>query len=144
LRGGGGGNGGGYIEVRPHGVNKGAFIEAIVQVARTYNATKSISGLLIYNAGHFMQFLEGPQEPTLTCYERVRADRRHHTVHRFFEGYADQRCFPAWSMAFRNFESYEPFLRSKFEECVFGVTRADIVYTRESSLEIMRMFAQSW
>ena len=119
-------------------------VEAIVQVARTYNAARSISGLLIYNAGHYMQFLEGPQGPTLTCFEKVRQDRRHHSVHPFFEGSANTRAFAAWTMAYRNFDSYEPFLRTKFEECVFAVTRGEIVYTRESALEVMHLFARTW
>ena len=119
-------------------------VETIVQAAQTYNASRSITGLLIYNAGHYMQFLEGPQEATLACFEKVRRDRRHHGVHSFFEGSADTRAFAAWTMAYRNFESYEPFLRTKFEECVFAVTRGEIVYTREAALEVMHLFARTW
>ena len=119
-------------------------VESIVHKARTCNASRSITGLLIYNAGHYMQFLEGPQEATRACFEKVRQDRRHHTVHPFFEGSADTRAFEAWTMAYRNFESYEPFLRTKFEESVFAVTRGEIVYTREAALEVMHLFARTW
>lgn len=119
-------------------------IASILKVACAYNATHSITGLLVYNAGHYMQFLEGPYDATLTCFERVRRDPRHKAVHRFFEGTATTRSFPAWTMAYRNFESYEPFLRTKFEQCLFEVTRSDIVFTPASALEILGLFARTW
>ncbi len=132
-----------YISESTQGTGD-ADVQAIVHVARSYNASRSITGLLIYNAGHYMQFLEGPQDAVLACFEKVRHDRRHHAVHPFFEGSAETRAFAAWTMAYRNFESYEPFLRTKFEECVFAVTRGEIVYTREAALEIMQLFARTW
>jgi len=78
--------------------------EALVDIlrhSRANNERLDITGLLLYVDGNFMQGLEGPEAAVLGLYERIRRDLRHKNVKTILSAPVDRRCFPQWSMGFR-------------------------------------------
>ena len=65
----------------------------------------SITGLLLYANGSFMQLLEGSKDRIDFLMERIKNDPRHRQVDVLQQGYIAERQFPNWSMAFLNFAS---------------------------------------
>jgi hypothetical protein len=54
-------------------------LKRLLEISRRNNATRGITGLLLYRDGRFLQFLEGPQDAARTTYEHIRMDGRHHS-----------------------------------------------------------------
>jgi len=83
-------------------------LAAILQKSRDYNTKDAITGLLMYKytptekRGNFMQLLEGDKDKVLSAFERIKADKRHHTKVLLEQGETAARNFPDWSMGFRN------------------------------------------
>ena len=83
-------------------------LAAILQQSRDYNTRDAITGLLMYKftpserRGNFMQLLEGDKDKVLSAFERINADKRHHTKVLLEQGEIAERNFSNWSMGFRN------------------------------------------
>jgi len=79
---------------------KHAQIEQILEKSRRNNAQVGVTGALMFNAGHFIQVLEGPPAAVEATFERIQQDDRHGDVALIqFEPIA-QRGFSNWSMAY--------------------------------------------
>ncbi len=88
-------------------------LAGILEKSRDYNRRDGITGLLIYklapssNRANFMQLLEGEKADVQKAFDRIKADRRHHTKIVLEEGEIDARNFPDWSMGFRNIDEVD-------------------------------------
>lgn len=76
----------------------------LLQRARARNVNYSITGLLLYNDGNFMQYIEGAPAPLATIYSIICDDPMHHEVTELYRQPAAERLFPGWLMAFRSTE----------------------------------------
>lgn len=85
-------------------------LATLLEQSRAYNHKDGITGLLIYkysaddDRAYFMQLLEGEKAVLYSTFERIAADRRHHTKVILEEGEIPARNFPDWSMGFRDLE----------------------------------------
>lgn len=90
--------------------------------ARANNETRGITGSLTYlgyggyrgeTPGHYVQWLEGPEEALCELfYGRITHDPRH-TIERIeFTGPIRDRVFPTWSMDFRRAEAAPDAIRA--------------------------------
>lgn len=70
----------------------------IGQIARDLNALDGITGLLLFNGTHFLQWIEGSPAAIDDLVERLRRDRRHSAVEVRETQMADERLFADWSM----------------------------------------------
>jgi Sensors of blue-light using FAD len=77
-------------------------IDRLLEVARNRNATLHVTGVLLYDAGHFMQYLEGPAPSMARVYESIKASSLHHGIIELLRERIDTSEFPEWSMAFRS------------------------------------------
>jgi hypothetical protein len=75
-------------------------IADIVRRARSHNRAHGISGILIFDGEHFCQCLEGGCEEVLLLAGRIEADRRHEQFSIVQQGFAGERRFPGWDMAY--------------------------------------------
>lgn len=66
--------------------------------ARDLNGIDGVSGLLLFNGTHFLQWIEGPPEAIDDLVERLRRDDRHSAFEIREESFADERLFGDWSM----------------------------------------------
>lgn len=75
-----------------------AELGRLVSQAQIYNYSESITGILFYDGGHFLQLLEGQQESLERLYACIMEDPRHTRVVTLFNGCAPKRLFSNWSM----------------------------------------------
>jgi len=76
--------------------------DAIEQLSqfRAHNQKRSITGILLYQEGHFMQSLEGEESVVRELYARIKSDVRHTSVFTLIDQPIEKREFEEWSMAF--------------------------------------------
>jgi len=76
-------------------------LEELLVEAREFNASKDITGMLLYCDGSsFMQLLEGDEEDVRSLYARIESDSRHFDVKTLFTKETDGRWMKNWAMAF--------------------------------------------
>ena len=75
-------------------------VHQILAAAQRSNATKCVTGALIFNSGGFAQVLEGEREQVSAIFEKIQRDPRHSDVLVLDYSRVEKRGFPNWSMAF--------------------------------------------
>jgi hypothetical protein len=73
-------------------------LRSIHEAALALNGIDGISGLLLFNGIHFLQWIEGPPDAIDELIERLRRDPRHSGFEIRDERMADERIFGGWSM----------------------------------------------
>jgi hypothetical protein len=74
-------------------------VARIVAAAQRHNPEHGITGLLVFGAGVFFQWIEGPRANIVRLMEIIRADPRHHQVVTLSETEeVRERLFPTWDM----------------------------------------------
>ena len=71
---------------------------SIVAKARSLNKTKGITGALLYDAGIFIQILEGPKVEVDQLYANIEQDKRHRDACILLYEPIRSRLFADWSM----------------------------------------------
>jgi hypothetical protein len=74
---------------------------AIIRASIRNNRERSVTGLLLFHEGWFVQALEGPAEAVLSTYGRIRDDQRHTGSKVIHAGPAPNREFGDWNMCAR-------------------------------------------
>jgi len=74
---------------------------------RDNNKKNGISGVLIYQEGTFLQFIEGPIAAVDSLIEKIAADQDHKGITTLREQEADVRLFSDWSMGFKEMSGIE-------------------------------------
>ena len=80
---------------------------ALLHQARTANATRDITGLLLYREGSFFQVLEGDEAAVQQTFRGIEEDDRHHEIEVLFSGSTDEREFSDWRMGFLNLDGLD-------------------------------------
>lgn len=98
---------------RPHElVTLSYHSEAVVQMseaellrlqasAQARNRAEGVTGMVIYDGGHFFQWLEGPPESVERIWNSVRSDPRHTAIELLALQSAPARMFADWDMKLR-------------------------------------------
>lgn len=73
-------------------------LKQLVEAALQRNQAESVTGLLIYDGGRFLQWLEGPAESVDRIWQSIRVDSRHTDVEILGHMPTTVRCFPDWGM----------------------------------------------
>ncbi len=85
-----------------------AALESLLSLSRENNIAKGLTGMLIYrystdtNKGYFIQMLEGDELEVRALYDKIKRDKRHHTILTLGEGEIEERMFSEWAMGFKN------------------------------------------
>ena len=77
-----------------------AEIDDLLNRAQTRNAEEKITGVLLYNDGSFLQYLEGPVVGLSKIYEIIKSDHLHSGIIELIYEPISMREFPEWPMAF--------------------------------------------
>ncbi len=80
---------------------------ALLKTCRVNNATKNITGILLYSHGTFFQVLEGDKSAVDATFETIKNDNRHKDVTLIEKLPITERVFPYWSMGFEKLEAKE-------------------------------------
>ncbi len=75
-----------------------AELEELLTDARAFNTANSLTGVLLYADGNFMQCLEGPADCVLLAYERIKASCRHKGLIELNRSVIENRSFESWQM----------------------------------------------
>ena len=74
----------------------------LLKIARQNNSALDVSGMLLYNAGSFLQVLEGPDENVDALFAKIQKDKRHARFLLLSRKIIQEREFENWSMGFVN------------------------------------------
>ena len=119
-------------------------LDALSTQAAENNKSAGITGLLLYNSGHFMQLLEGHETIVYGLYQHVREDKRHRNVELLIFERADERLFPGWNMGVLNLERMGPLDKSRYTSLVDILTRyGDVFDARQRVKVLFSEFKQS-
>lgn len=84
-------------------------ISDIIKTARSFNASHGLTGVLVFDGQHFLQYLEGPQQPLWDLLVRIAQDPRHVNFTLQHRGpCAGERLFRNWSMGYALVDDADP------------------------------------
>lgn len=86
-------------------LSQDAFKE-ILASAEANNRALSITGLLLYSQGHFIQVIEGKRSNVRQLYDRIRRDDRHREIEQLLMHSVEERQFVSWRMGFIEIDQY--------------------------------------
>ncbi|MET1114792.1 MAG: BLUF domain-containing protein [Comamonas sp.] len=84
-------------------------ISDVIKTARSFNASHGLTGILVFDGQHFLQYLEGPQQPLWDLLVRIAQDPRH--VNFTLQHRAPcpgARVFRTWSMGYALVDDADP------------------------------------
>jgi hypothetical protein len=73
----------------------------LLATSRLNNEARSLTGVLLYRDGQFMQALEGPEHTVRAVFATIAADPRHEGVWTLDERPIEHRGFGSWAMGYR-------------------------------------------
>ena len=77
-------------------------IDELLERSKRNNATRKITGAMIYANGYFMQLIEGPQIAVDELYSAIEADSRHEVLSLLHNQEIKDRHFSDWAMEYRD------------------------------------------
>jgi hypothetical protein len=77
-------------------------IDRLLLSSRQRNERHGLSGILLYDNGDFMQYIEGPASGLATIYAKIKGSPLHHGIVELLREPLNAPRFPEWSMAFRS------------------------------------------
>ena len=84
-------------------------ISEVIKTARSFNASHGLTGILVFDGQHFLQYLEGPQQPLWDLLVRIAQDKRHVNFTLQHQGPSPNgRLFRAWSMGYALVDDADP------------------------------------
>lgn len=75
-----------------------AGLRSLLDGAQRRNREAAVTGMLIYDDGRFMQWLEGPADGVAQVWQVIRADGRHTDFEVLGDAPTSTRFFPDWAM----------------------------------------------
>ena len=117
-------------------------LERILESAARNNASREITGMLLYAGGTFLQLLEGEDAAIDEIWETISQDPRHRGASVIDRSEISERSFSRWHMGFRHLGSsdaeahpaYAPFFRYGFDPQSIGAKPG-------IALDILKAFA---
>lgn len=82
-------------------------LKALVRNAAHHNRLAGVTGVLLCDGSHFLQYIEGPEDGIERVYARVLDSRSHTDVVELARGEGNVRRFPHWSMHWIAVEEHE-------------------------------------
>lgn len=79
-----------------------ADIQSLLETSRRNNASRDITGMLLFIEGSFFQVLEGDAASVDKVYESIARDTRHDRVTQIIREPIARRSFGEWSMGYAN------------------------------------------
>lgn len=121
-----------------------AALQQILSKAQQNNAALSITGMLLYAGGNFIQVLEGEAAKVWQLYEKIAKDPCHNDIIMLDDSAITKRAFPTWSMGFKllsgsdtsTLRGYTDFLERK-------VPVSEFLTHKDEVAELLYQFAET-
>lgn len=123
-------------------------IRAILEASHRNNARHAVTGVLVFNAGYFFQWLEGGRAAISERFARISNDPRHTQVELLAFDAVSARRFTDWQMGYlgEGVINQELFLRysstGEFSPSGFSGESAE-AFLQEAAQESLRLQARS-
>jgi len=117
---------------------------SILKQSDINNKINSVTGVLIYNGGVFLQLLEGRNEDILALYSKILIDKRHSKIKKIYEGYSNSRIFNDWTMAHKNINEYASDIREKIETFIYSESQGDELIYQEDAIKLIKLVRNSF
>ncbi|QLG86894.1 BLUF domain-containing protein [Chitinibacter bivalviorum] len=88
----------------------------LMRECQVRNAHSNITGLLLYQQGFFLQYIEGEPHTVRSVYQHIQRDQRHEDIELISEEVLMERRFPHWTMFFRDYDFVYPHIRQDYGE----------------------------
>lgn len=75
-------------------------LEALLETSHRLNERDGITGVLLYNDGNVLQYLEGAPEDLDRVFARIKRNPLHHDITEVYRGAIARRHFAGWLMGF--------------------------------------------
>lgn len=111
---------------------------ALLDKARANNRRDGISGLLVYDAGSFLQVFEGPTDAVEALVRRIEGDARHTDIVVLSAGPVDARYFEGWGMDMANLDRVDDTNHEVLREYM----RSHHVGDRATIYQALRLFCE--
>ena len=91
-----------------------ADIEEILTQTSTNNNNHNVSGVLLYNLGHFFQVLEGEEKHLINLYEnKIKNDERHSDIYEVYNKATEKPVFKDYDSKFNIIKTEEDLQKIK-------------------------------
>ncbi len=132
-------------EVAPQGFPGGSLtaqgLVALHEKSQRQNEEIQVTGILLYNAGHFLQLLEGNAIVIRRLFEKIRRDRRHQNVQQLAFLPVEARLFGSWSMGLLNLDERADIDAALFRDFHRDLGRtADSLEAQQRAIELLKDF----
>ena len=94
-----------YVSTATHLLGVGE-IDRLLEAAQMRNSRAGLTGVLLYDAGSFMQYVEGPADAMASVYAKIKTSPLHGGIVELLREPIVRREFPLWSMAFRSVDAF--------------------------------------
>ncbi len=74
------------------------MVAEIVTTAKSRNAALSVTGVLLFQSGYFLQAIEGDEKALRRLYESIKTDPRHSDINLHVDQPIEERSFDKWQM----------------------------------------------
>lgn len=118
-------------------------LSQLSSVAAKANQGRGVTGLLLYNAGHFLQVLEGEREAVDLLFQKIRIDMRHEEITRLAYYPIKERVFERWNMGLLDFSAQANLDPAVFEDSLADLRNAaygGATTVRSAVLKLLRTF----
>ncbi|RYZ60488.1 MAG: BLUF domain-containing protein [Proteobacteria bacterium] len=112
---------------------------ALIDSAQVNNKKKSLTGMLVYNSGYFLQLLEGPEDVVKALMDKIVLDTRHNNVRKIFDNSTDKRIFGNWYMAYKNLDFLNHLLRQRVENLISQLAKSNQLQSKEDFLQVLQL-----
>lgn len=104
-----------YLSTQTQRMSTGELISLLAQ-ARSANAERDITGLLLHRNDHFFQVIEGPAEAIARTFADIERDDRHHNIEVLFHEPIETREFGDWRMGFLDLDAVDVSLLKGYSD----------------------------
>jgi len=115
----------------------------ILKASRANNATLSITGILVYDAGRYFQILEGVEEAITGLFRTISQDDRHNNVKLLYLEKAPARIFPNWTMNMFNLNEDKDKDLTEVKKILSQVERNENVSADPIVLQLITAFQEA-
>ena len=109
-------------------------LNAILDVSRQNNASRDITGLLLFHDGSYFQVLEGPRGAVEERLRVIGADKRHTGMITVLSEPVTMRGFPEWSMGFVPFNGLDSLQRRGYFDLRRALDRSKAKVTSDDPI----------
>lgn len=115
----------------------------LLEKSRVANLKHGVTGMLVYNAGSFMQVIEGADNDIDQLYANICRDQSHHRVKTLIDQKTDERVFVDWSMGFHDLTNADLSRMPGYSDFLKRAENGDFKDSNSFAKQLLAMFREN-